>query len=93
VFLYYTQLVDGKERLRLPAGYRAVAPPSSEEVDETYAYFKGESRMEGGALTITQRAEVRRRQIPADGYAGFKSAMDEARKWGETSYRIEKGGK
>jgi len=93
VFLYYTQLVDGKESIRLPAGYRAADPPSSEEIDETYAYFKGTSRMEGRSLAVTQRAEIRRRQIPPDGYAGFKRALDEAKKWGDTTYRIEKGGK
>jgi hypothetical protein len=93
VFFYYTQLIDGKEDIRLPAGYRAVDPPSSDLVDETYAYFKGTSRMDGGALSITQRAEIRRRQIPPDGYAGLKRAVDEAKKWGDAAYRIEKGGK
>jgi hypothetical protein len=93
VFFYYTQLIDGKENIRLPAGYRAVDPPSSDLVDETYAYFKGASRMDGRALSVTQRAEIRRRQIPPDGYAGLKRAVDEAKKWGEAAYRIEKGGK
>jgi hypothetical protein len=49
--------------------------------------------MKGRTLTIEQRAEVRRRQIPRDGYAGFKRAIDEAKKWGDTAFRIEKGGK
>jgi hypothetical protein len=93
VFLYYTQLVEGTETIRLPAGYTAIDPPSSEAIDETYAYFKGESRMKGRNLTVTQRAEVRRRQIPPDGYAGFKRAMDEARKFSGKVYRVEKGGR
>ena len=93
VFLYYTQLVEGEENIRLPDGYKAVDPPSSEEIDETYAYFKGTSRMDGRNLAVTQRAEIRRRQIPPDGYAGFKRAIDQAKKWGGTSFRIEKGGK
>jgi transglutaminase-like putative cysteine protease len=92
VFLYYTQLIEGTENIRLPGGYKAVDPPSSQEVDETYAYFEGTSRMKGRDLTITQHAEIRRRQIPPDGYGGFKRAMDEARKWGDTTFRIEKGG-
>ena len=93
VFLYYTQLIEGTENIRLPRGYNVLEPPSSKEIDETYAYFKGTSRMKGRTLTIEQRAEVRRRQIPRDGYAGFKRAIDEAKKWGDTAFRIEKGGK
>ncbi len=49
--------------------------------------------MRGSTLTIDQRAEIRRRQIPPDGYGGFKRAIDEAKEWGNTTYRIEKGGK
>ena len=93
VFLYYTQLIEGTENIRLPRGYKVLEPPSSKEIDETYAYFKGTSRIKGRTLTITQRAEIRRRQIPPDGYAGFKRAIDEAQEWGDTSFRIEKGGK
>jgi hypothetical protein len=93
VFLYYTQLVDGKETIRLPDGFKAIDPSSSDEVDETYAYFKGTSRMDGRNLSVTQRTEIRRRQIPPDGFAGFKRAVDEAKKWGEMTIRIEKGGK
>jgi hypothetical protein len=92
VFLYYTQLVDGTETIRLPRGFKAIDTPSSKEIDETYAYFKGTSTMEGRSLTITQRAEIRRRQIPPDGYDGFKRAVDEAKEWGKTSYRVTKGG-
>jgi hypothetical protein len=92
VFLYYTQLIDGTEKIRLPKGYTLADPPSSDEIDETYAYFKGTSSINGRTLTIKQHAEVRRRQIPPDGYGGFKKAVDEAKEWGETSFRIEKGG-
>jgi len=93
VFLYYTQLIDGTEKIKLPRGYQAVTAPSSDEVDETYAYFKGSSEMKGRDLLIRQHAEVRRRQIPPDGYGGFKRAMDEAKEWAETSFRVTKGGK
>jgi transglutaminase-like putative cysteine protease len=93
IFLYYTQLIEGTETIQLPGGYKLVDPVSSDEIDETYAYFKGDSRMKGSTLTITQRAEIRRRQIPPDGYGGFKRAIDEAKEWGEKSFRVEKGGK
>ena len=49
--------------------------------------------MKGRDLVIRQHAEVRRRQIPPDGYGGFKRAMDEAKEWAETSFRVTKGGK
>ncbi|MDD3643392.1 MAG: DUF3857 domain-containing transglutaminase family protein [Candidatus Krumholzibacteria bacterium] len=92
LFLYYTQMIEGTETIRLPKGYAAADPPQSDEVDETYAYFKGTSRMDGRSLVIEQRAEVRRRQIPPDGYGGFKKAIDEAKEFGDGIYRIEKGG-
>ena len=92
LFLWFTQLIDGSETLKLPRGYEVVDPPASDEVDETYAYFKGESEMDGRNLVITQHAEVRRRQIPPDGYAGFKTALDEAHDWADHVYRAEKGG-
>jgi len=92
LFLWFTQVIDGTETIRLPGGYEVTDPPSSEEVDETYAYFKGASQMDGRNLVITQNAEVRRRQIPSDGYAGFKAALDEAHDWADHVYRVEKGG-
>ncbi len=92
LFLWFTQLVDGKETIRLPSGYEPVDTPSSDEVDETYGYFKGESEMDGRDLVVTQKMEVKRRQIPTDGYEGFKKAVDEAQEWGDIVYRIEKGG-
>jgi hypothetical protein len=92
LFLWFTQLVDGKETIRLPSGYEPVETPSSDEVDETYGYFVGESEMDGGELIVTQEMEVRRRQIPPDGYEGFKKAVDEAKEFGDIVYRIEKGG-
>jgi len=92
LMLWYTILVDGEEEIRLPRGYEVADPPSSEEMDETYASFKGESEMDGRTLVVRERAEVRRRQIPPDGYAGFKSVMDEVRDFGARVYRAEKGG-
>ena len=92
LMLWFTQLVDGTETIRLPGGYEVADPPESEEVDETYAYFKGASEMDGRDLVIAQNLEVRRRQIPPDGYAGFKAALDEAHDWADHVYRVEKGG-
>lgn len=89
VFLYYTQLLDVVETIRVPGGFTAVDLPESEEVDETFGYFKGNAEMKDGSLVIRSRAEVRRRQIPPDGYGGFAKAIGEARKWGEALIHLE----
>jgi len=93
LLLWYTQLLDGAETIRIPGGYALNDPPEDEEVDETYASFNGSVVEKGSKLVLTHRAEVRRRQIPPDGYAGFRKVMDATREWGDQTYRIEKGGK
>lgn len=92
VFFYTTQLLIGTETIRLPKGFKVTEPPKSDEVDETYAYFKGESEMTKKGLAISQRAEIKRRQIPPDGYDCLRKAMKEARKYAGTVFRAEKGG-
>ncbi len=89
VFLYYTQLLDVEETIRIPSGFAASELPTSEEIDETFGAFQGSAETKDGSLIIRSRAEVRRRQIPPDGYDGFAKAMGEARKWGEALYRLE----
>jgi len=93
LLLWYTQQLDGDETIRIPGGYALNDPPEDEDVDETYASFNGSVVEKGSKLVLTHRAEVRRRQIPPDGYSGFRKAMDAAREWGDQTYRIEKGGK
>ncbi|MBD3237565.1 MAG: DUF3857 domain-containing protein [Candidatus Eisenbacteria bacterium] len=88
VFFYFTQLIEGTERIRLPAGYAAMETPTSDTVDETYAYFRGVSEMDGPDLLIRQHAEVRRRQIPPDGFAGLRRAVEEAHEWEAVLYRV-----
>ncbi len=89
VFLYYTQLLDVEETIGIPAGFTAGELPEAEEVDETYGAFRGNAEMKDGSLVIRSRAEVRRRQIPPDGYGGLAKAMGEAQKWGEAIFRLE----
>ena len=72
----HDSVLDGTEKIRLPKGYKAVDPPSSEKIDETFASFSGTSKMDGRTLKITQHAAIKRRQIPPDGYGGFKKAVD-----------------
>jgi hypothetical protein len=92
VMLYYTQLIDAEETIRLPGGFEAARAPETTEVDHTYAYFGGSSEARDGRLTIRSRAEVRRRQIPPDGYEGFVAAMREARAWSEEAFRVQRKG-
>ena len=92
ILLYFTQLLDGQETIRLPRGWRAADAEQPDAVDETYAAFTGASRHDGSELVITQRFESRRRQIPPDGYPGFRKAVDAARAWGDHTFRVEKGG-
>jgi len=92
IFLWFTQLIEGEETIRLPKGYSIDDPPSSEEIDETFAYFRAEGEADGRRLTVTERFEARRRLIPSDGFEGFKAAVDEALDWAGKTYRAEKGG-
>ncbi len=92
IFLYYTQLLSGEEKITLPRGYSFVDPPEVEEVDETYAYFNGGSEMKGRELKISQEIEIRRRQIPPDGYPGFRDAINGAMDYADTVFRVERGG-
>jgi hypothetical protein len=92
VFLYYTELVDGTETIRLPKGYEVVETPATEEIDETYASFKGWSESSRKELVIHQKAEVKRRQIPPEGFPGFYKAMQEVDAWADQVFRATKGG-
>ncbi|NQU06085.1 MAG: hypothetical protein HQ568_08330, partial [Calditrichaeota bacterium] len=92
VFLYYTQLIEGEEKIKLPRGLTLAEQSEPESVDETYAYFDGSYEMKKNSLHINQRIEVRRRQIPPDGYNGFRDAINGAMDFADTVFRAEKGG-
>jgi transglutaminase-like putative cysteine protease len=93
VFLYHTQLLDVEERIRLPGGFAATLLPEKEEVDETYVQFAGDVLAEGGELSVRVTAEVRRRQIPPEGYESFREAIRRARDWSGSRLRVEPEGK
>lgn len=92
VFLYYTQLLDGTETIRLPRGYKVSILPESENIDETYAAFHGKSEMKKRDFILHQTAIVKRRQIPPEGYPGFRKAMVEMKAFADTEFRAAKGG-
>jgi hypothetical protein len=89
VFLYYTQLLDIEERIGLPRGFGVVLQPERQEINETYAYFRGDAQLVEDALAIRVKAEVRRRQIPPEGFGGFRAAMEKARDWSKALFRLE----
>jgi hypothetical protein len=92
VFLYTTQLLDGSETIELPKGFQVSSPKKGEPVEETYAAFNGTAEMKGGNLLVKQKVEIRRRQIPSEGYPGFRKALKEAKNYAATSFRAAKGG-
>jgi hypothetical protein len=89
ILLYNTQLVDAEETIRLPRGLAVTHRPDAVDVDETYAAFTGTADADEGELIIRSRAEVRRRQIPPDGYEGFAAAMRAAQDWSGAMFRVE----
>ncbi len=92
VFLWFTQLIDAEETIRVPSGYAFEEVDAPDEIDETYALFRGGAETDGRRLMVSERFEARRRMIPPEGYEGFKAAVDEMMEWATTVYRAEKGG-
>ncbi|MCB2200072.1 DUF3857 domain-containing transglutaminase family protein [bacterium] len=92
VFLYYTQRLDITETIKLPRGWALTDAAQAKVVDETYAALNGEAKMDGRKLSIHTRADVKRRQIPPDGYSGMKAMLDNLDEWAATTLRVTKGG-
>jgi transglutaminase-like putative cysteine protease len=92
VMLWYTMLADVNERIELPRGWRLVDAPAPEPVDAPYASFAADAVQDDGALVLETKASVRRRQIPPDGYAGLREAMEAVRTWAGTGVRVGAGG-
>jgi hypothetical protein len=91
VFFYATQLLDASEKIKLPGGYKVTKPIDDKEINETYVYFNGESKMSKKDFVIKQKVDIKRRQIPPDGYDGFRKAMKEAKEYAGSIFRAEKG--
>jgi hypothetical protein len=92
LFLYTTQLLNASEIVDLPKGFQVVKPKQGKAVDETYAAFDGTAAVKNGRFQVTQKVEIRRRQIPPDGYPGFRKAIEEVKNYAATIFRAEKGG-
>lgn len=92
VFFYNTSFFNGWEVIKLPDGYKVEKLPDKSEISETYASFGGDSQMKKGNLEVSQKIKIKRRQIPSDGYDGFRKAMKEADDYAGTEFRAVKGG-
>lgn len=93
VMLWNTQLVDAQETITLPRGWKLHEPPKADPVTETYASFSGSVAQKDRALTVTAKATVDRRQIPPDGYAGFRKAVHASRDWSKQAFTFVREGK
>jgi hypothetical protein len=93
VMLWNTQLVDAQETITLPRGWKLREPPKADPVTETYATFAGTVAQKDRALTVTAKATVDRRQIPPDGYAGFRKAVHASRDWSKQAFTFVREGK
>jgi hypothetical protein len=91
-FLYYTQRFEVDERLRLPAGYRIEDSPDSVKVDGTWASFEGGVENSPRAIRLHATADVKRRQIPPDGYPDLLKALKALDDYAATPLRAVKGG-
>lgn len=92
LLLYHTQRLELVEEIRLPAGYRLASAPLPAGVDETYAAFSAEAELRGRTLRLQARTDIRRRQIPPDGYAGFQKTVAALDDFAATVIRVSKGG-
>ncbi len=92
LFVWFTQLLEGDESLKLPKGYDLQDIDQPEQVDETYAFFSGSVLQDKRNVKLNNRVEIRRRQIPLAGYAGFREAVNGVQDFAKVVYRAEKGG-
>jgi hypothetical protein len=92
VFLYYTQRFEVDERLRLPAGYRLEDPPNPVKVDGTWASFESAVESDPRAVRLHAMADVKRRQIPPDGYPDLVKALKALDDYADRPLRAVRGG-
>jgi hypothetical protein len=88
LLLYFTQLVDITEEIKVPGGLDLVSEHEPVIIDETYAGFDAHLAKKG-QLESRVLAKVNRRQIPPDGYPEFRQAMTAARNWADAVIRLE----
>ncbi len=93
MLLWYTRQIRGQETIKLPRGFELAGVVKPVSVDETYAGFTGQVKLDGRTLRVSSTTEIRRRQVPPDGYPGFRDAMGEAKAFCNRTIRLSKEGK
>lgn len=93
VMLWNTQRVDAQETITLPRGWQLREAPTAKPVSETYASFSGSVAQKGRVLTVAATATVDRRQVPPDGYGGFRKAVHASRDWSQQAFTFTREGK
>lgn len=90
MFLYFTQAITIEEEISLPGKYKLSGETIDSKIEDTYAYFDGTVSLSRRKLSIIQRLELRRRQIPPDNYSGFRDVIVKAQENADAVYRLER---
>jgi len=93
VFVWATHLYDCNETVYLPRTLAVTNADAPEKTDTTYVSFSATCESLKGQLKIELQSEIRRRQIPVEGYADLRKVVNEARAFSATIFRAEKEGK
>lgn len=78
-----SRLVELKETIRLPKGYRLINEPRTEEKKSDAADFHGTLTQEGNTLQMTQKLALKKRVYEASEWTGFRDAVNAHKSFGE----------
>lgn len=78
-----SRLVELKENIRLPKGYRLVNEPRSELLSSEAADFEGTLVQEGSTLRISQKLALKKRVYEASEWSGFREAVNTHKSFGD----------
>jgi len=78
LFLYFTQSIQAFEEIKVPKGFTVETFPDDKNIDQVFAGFSNQIQFNKRKLGITFDFEIKRRQIPPDGYSGFQKCMESA---------------
>lgn len=71
-----SRLVELKENIRLPKGYRLINAPRAEKTTSDAADFQGSLNQQGNTLQITQKLALKKRVYEASEWSGFRDAIN-----------------
>ncbi len=85
------RMMDVKETLALPAGFRVARLPKDLSLDGKAASLATRSEVKDGKLAYTYQLVVKRREIPVEDYANFRDVVREAKALPEDPVVLERG--